>query len=1204
MLMSPGRAQPITPNSKPRGAPRPIAMADYGRRLFRTVFAEKIAFLYRRSLNLAHDQEKGLRIRLHLAEVPELLDIPWELLYDDAREEFLASSNGTPLVRYLDLPQPVEALRVDGPLRILVVVSSPKGLPSLDGPAEVGLLRAALDELVVADRVDLDPLETASLPALVAKLQQEGHHVLHYIGHGGFDEARQQGIIALEDDDGSYAPALAEDVAEVLAEIDSLRLVVMNSCEGARGSVVDPFAGVAQALVGTGVPTVVAMQFEVTDEAAVGFASGFYTGVADEASVDEAVRDSRLSMMTLGDGTEWVTPVLYSHADDTHLFTFASRPTVPAPSRGIDALPGAGRVVTPTLTVQVNPTTGILLDAPAGEVVPRARPVPVAVLPPPFPLLLGRDSEIAAAAEIGPGKMLQFVADAGWGKTALLRTVANREVGATPTGLLYLRCLTRPVLDVVQFLFESLFSTDIPFEASEEHAARWLDAADAIVVLDDVALGSAELATLRRVAPRCRFVMGTTTPNDDGPAVTLAGLPEEACVRLVELELGRRLSEAERSDAARLSELLGGKPARILAEMERAWEQDMPLTDLVRGLADAQATSYAIDPDRIRSLPDPGRGVLGVLAAMDPSPVHATHLIDVVGLTDPVPVFESLQRRGLIRAQSPEYSLSFPPSEDIRAAVDEEQWASMTVDHLTEWAQERATPTEVIRDSDVLLTAMRVGQGASRTQDVILLGRAIEGPLVAGRRWGQWGAVLSFELEAATLEANVGAQGWVHHQLGSRAAGLGDLRTARYELRRASELRRSTGDSVEAEATDHNLTVIRGGGGGIRPFRGFLAAFVVVAVVGFSLWAVIAHGAKPARSVAPHSLDLGSVPIESRSALGVTITNTGGGELTVTRVSVKPSDGPFQARSKCERPLGGGESCTVTVIFRPTATGPANAILLVEDDSDAAVARVKLSGIGVDKPVPAVVFEPSAVDFGSTTLGTTSSQTVTVKNSGTAHLDVRDAIAEEPFRVAASDCQPRVRPSSTCTIEVAFTPTDRGTATGKLVVKDNAGDHVVLLNGVGVTDRPDLILEDLVVGDPMQVDGGVEIPLAFAVRNDGDVSAGIFRVTVGPTQSSLDLVGPSFFFVFDASDEFTPDGLTTQELGPDDTVTFTGLLEFADRLQGKTVPISVIADRCFDDASLPRDCRVSETNEDNNRLDIQVFVPTFSTEPTSAAPVS
>ena len=52
----------------------------------------------------------GLRVTLSLTDAPELLQVPWEYLYD--HPSFLSISTWTPIVRYLDLPKPRRPLQI------------------------------------------------------------------------------------------------------------------------------------------------------------------------------------------------------------------------------------------------------------------------------------------------------------------------------------------------------------------------------------------------------------------------------------------------------------------------------------------------------------------------------------------------------------------------------------------------------------------------------------------------------------------------------------------------------------------------------------------------------------------------------------------------------------------------------------------------------------------------------------------------------------------------------------------------------------------------------------------------------------------------------------------------------------------------------------------------------------------------------------
>src|SRR5262249_26982187 len=102
-----------------------------------------------------------------------------------------------------------------------------------------------------------------------------------------------RGLLVLCDDAGKGRPVAAENLGFILHDHRSLRLVVLNACEGSRASRADPFAGVAQTLIQQGVPAVITMQFEITDQAAITFADEFYAAVADGHPVDAALANAR-----------------------------------------------------------------------------------------------------------------------------------------------------------------------------------------------------------------------------------------------------------------------------------------------------------------------------------------------------------------------------------------------------------------------------------------------------------------------------------------------------------------------------------------------------------------------------------------------------------------------------------------------------------------------------------------------------------------------------------------------------------------------------------------------------------------------------------------------------------------------------------------------------------------------------------------------
>src|SRR5205085_1701191 len=91
-------------------------------------------------------------------------------------------------------------------------------------------------------------------------------------------------------------------------------------CEGARCSRTDPFAGIAQTVIQQGIPAVVAMQFEITDGAAITFAREFYGALAAAHPVDSAVAQARKAIFGQENDVEWATPVLYMRTPTGRIF--------------------------------------------------------------------------------------------------------------------------------------------------------------------------------------------------------------------------------------------------------------------------------------------------------------------------------------------------------------------------------------------------------------------------------------------------------------------------------------------------------------------------------------------------------------------------------------------------------------------------------------------------------------------------------------------------------------------------------------------------------------------------------------------------------------------------------------------------------------------------------------------------------------------
>jgi len=303
---------------------------EVGQRLFEALFNGPVYGAYRASLGAVQQGGERLRVVLRLT-APELAALPWEALFDPETQSYLCRRE--PLVRHVPAPFTQPPLEIRPPLRILGLVASPRGMPVLDVEAEQQNLETALAQPIADGLVELVWMHQASWEAIHSKLLGGEWHVLHFIGHGDYDADADEGVLYLVGADGRAKGVEASRLTDLLGEArPPLRLVVLNSCSSGESGSQDLFSGTAAVLAHNGIDGVAAMQYSITDTAAIAFARGFYTALAHGLTVDEAARSGRVEIVGMGHTLEWVTPVLYVRGDVTRPFIITGKPPIAEPS--------------------------------------------------------------------------------------------------------------------------------------------------------------------------------------------------------------------------------------------------------------------------------------------------------------------------------------------------------------------------------------------------------------------------------------------------------------------------------------------------------------------------------------------------------------------------------------------------------------------------------------------------------------------------------------------------------------------------------------------------------------------------------------------------------------------------------------------------------------------------------------------------------
>ena len=211
------------------------------------------------------------------------------------------------------------------PLRILGMMVSPSDLPPLDLENEKHRVEETTQPLQKNGLVNLTWLEGKTWRDLQKAMRGGPWHIFHFIGHGAFDRNAGEGLIMLEDEDGASHRLSATQLGRLLADHHSLRLALLNACEGAKSNERDIFSSTGAILVRRGLPAVLAMQYQITDRAAVEFSRSFYEALSEGMPVDAAVVEARKAIsLAVNNTVEWGTPVLYMRAPDGKVFDIES----------------------------------------------------------------------------------------------------------------------------------------------------------------------------------------------------------------------------------------------------------------------------------------------------------------------------------------------------------------------------------------------------------------------------------------------------------------------------------------------------------------------------------------------------------------------------------------------------------------------------------------------------------------------------------------------------------------------------------------------------------------------------------------------------------------------------------------------------------------------------------------------------------------
>ena len=178
----------------------------------------------------------------------------------------------------------------------------------------------------------------------------------------------------------------------------------------------------------------------------------------------------------------------------------------------------------------------------------------------------------------------------------------------------------------------------------------------------------------------------------------------------------------------------------------------------------------------------------------------------------------------------------------------------------------------------------------------------------------------------------------------------------------------------------------------------------------------------------------------------VILKNAGNAPLNLTSISTTGTNvSDFHVTNNCAPVLTSNQSCSISVVYAPSASGASNASLIIISNAPQSPQSIALAGTGFVAPSH-VTFSPASVLFpGAVTQGSSSNPiTLTLTNTGGTPLHLVSTAGggnnAPDFAFGSTNCSGTIAPNASCTISVTFTPLAAGLRSATWTVTDDAPD--------------------------------------------------------------------------------------------------------------------------------------------------------------------
>lgn len=193
----------------------------------------------------------------------------------------------------------------------------------------------------------------------------------------------------------------------------------------------------------------------------------------------------------------------------------------------------------------------------------------------------------------------------------------------------------------------------------------------------------------------------------------------------------------------------------------------------------------------------------------------------------------------------------------------------------------------------------------------------------------------------------------------------------------------------------------------------------------------------PAISVAPASINFGTVTVGTTSSQSVTVSNSGTSSLSISQAQVTGSSFSVTGAT-FPMTVAAGARSTFSISFKPSAASNYSGSITVTSNAASSPSTITLGGSGTTQVLQLVV-NPRTLAFGNVNVGSSSTLNVTLQNTGNGNFTVSQGqLSGAEFSASGVGSNLSLSPGQVATLAVTFNPSVAGNASGSVAITSNA----------------------------------------------------------------------------------------------------------------------------------------------------------------------